>query len=168
MEDPIINRVAKSPIVNLDMETLYPDVSVTSLDISKWLEGGFILKEKDFRTQLEEADLGVFKDAVVALHCSTDAILPGWTFMLVASKLEAIAQLVVIGDKKTAETTFAQDFIASLDLSEYKDKPVIIKGCGDREIPDQALIALSNRLHQVAKKVMFGEACSFVPVYSRK
>ena len=88
--------------------------------------------------------------------------------MLVASKLDPLAKLVVLGDVKTAEITYAQQLMNGLDLSEYQDKPVIIKGCGDRDIPEQALIALSSRLHKVAKSVMFGEACSSVPIYKRR
>lgn len=168
MEDPIVNRVANSPLVTIDLETLYPEVDVKDLDISDWLEGGFILKEKEFRTKLQQADLSAYQGKVVALHCSTDAILPGWAFMLVASKLEATAELVVLGNKETARTAFAQQFMSGLDLSEYQDKPVIIKGCGERDIPEQALIALSGRLHKIAKSVMFGEACSSVPVYKRR
>lgn len=168
MEEPIVNRVAKSPLINLDLEVLFPEVQVVDLDISQWLEAGFILKEKEFRAHLQETDFSIFQDKVVALHCSTDAILPGWAFMLVASLVNPVAKTVVLGDKATAVTTYAQQFMEQLDLSEFQDKPVIIKGCGDRDIPEQALIALSNRLQGVAKSVLFGEACSSVPIYKRR
>lgn len=168
MEDPIVNRVAKSPLITIDLEEIYPDISVQELDIAGWLEGGFILKEKDFRNQLESADLTVYQDKIVSLFCSTDAILPGWAFMLVASKLQPLAKLVVLGSKTTAQLAFAQQFIAKLDLTHYERKPVIIKGCSKRDIPEQALIALSSRLHGLAKSVMFGEACSSVPIYKQK
>ncbi|NQX76398.1 DUF2480 family protein [Gilvibacter sp.] len=168
MEDPIVNRVAKSPLVNLDLEELFPEIEVAELDISQWLTGGFILKEKELRTALEAADLSAYADKVVALHCSTDAILPGWAFMLVAAAVNPLAELIVLGDKATAMTAYAQRYMEGLDLSEYQDRPVIIKGCGDRDIPEQALITLSNRLQGIAKSVLFGEACSSVPVYKRR
>ena len=168
MEKPIVNRVAKSPLINLDLEKLFPEITVAELDISQWLAGGYILKEKEFRTALKDADLSGYENKVVALYCSTDTILPSWAFMLVAATVHPLAELVVLGDRNTAMTTYAQQFMEALDLTDYHDKPVIIKGCGDREIPEQALITLSTRLQGIAKSIRFGEACSSVPVYKRR
>lgn len=168
MSDPIVNRVAKSPLINLDLNDIFPETTVVALDISQWLTDGFILKEKDFRAALVEMDFTEFKNKVVAIHCSTDAILPSWTFMLVAATISPVAELIVIGNTTTAMTTYANHLMEDLDLTDFKDKPVIIKGCGDRDIPEQALITLTNRLQGIAKSIHFGEACSSVPVYKRR
>ncbi|WP_420603378.1 DUF2480 family protein [Flagellimonas sp.] len=168
MEKEIINRVAQSKLVTFDLEELYPIGKRELLDIKDWLYEGIILREKEFRNALEEHDWSSYKDAHVALTCSTDAIVPGWAFMLVTSKLNSYAKKVVIGSLEDLEASLYQTVLDSLDYSEFKDKPVIIKGCSNKPVPENAYIMAMTKMQQVAKSVMYGEACSAVPLYKRK
>lgn len=168
MSKEIINRVAQSKLVTLDLEDYYPEGERILLDIKDWLHEGFVLKEKEFRTSVATHDWARYKDAYVALHCSSDAIVPGWSFMLVATKLQPFAAKVVQGDLETLETSLYQQVIESLDLSAYKDKPVIIKGCSDKPVPSNAYLLITSKLQPIVKSLMYGEACSSVPLYKRK
>ena len=168
MEKEIINRVAQSKLVTFDLEELYPKGKREVLDIKDWLYEGIILREKEFRSAMEEHDWSSYKDAYVALTCSTDAIVPGWAFMLVASKLNTYAQKVVVGSLEDLEASLYQTILDKLDYSEFKDKPVIIKGCSNKPVPENAYIMALTKMQQVAKSVMYGEACSAVPLFKKK
>ncbi|MGB5172723.1 DUF2480 family protein [Eudoraea sp.] len=164
----IVNRVAKSSLVTFDLEDYYLEGRRYSLDIKDWLFEGFILREKEFREHLELHNWDQYKDAYVALNCSTDAIIPGWAYMLVATKLEPIAKSVVIGSLEMLETTIFQSVIEDMDLTPFKDKAVIIKGCTNKPIPPNAYLWITLRLQGVSKSLMYGEACSSVPLVKRK
>lgn len=164
----IINRVAQSKLMTFDLEELYPQGQRVVLDIKNWLYEGFILREKEFRICLEEHDWSAYKDAYVALCCSTDAIVPGWAYMLVASKLGPYSQKVVIGSLEDLEMSLYQTLLEDLDVSDFKDKPVIIKGCSNKPVPENAYILAISKIQQVAKSVMYGEACSSVPLFKKK
>lgn len=164
----IINRVAQSKLVTFDLEELYPQGQRVVLDIKDWLYEGFILREKEFRKHLEEHDWSVYTDAYVALGCSTDAIVPGWAFMLVASKLNPYSKKVVIGSLEDLEMSLYQTLLENLDVSNFKDKPVIIKGCSNKPVPENAYILAISKIQEVAKSVMYGEACSSVPLFKKK
>ena len=168
MEKEIVNRVAQSKLITFDLEELYPEGHRAVLDIKEWLHEGIILREKEFRSTLEEYDWSTYKDAYVALTCSTDAIVPGWAFMLVASKLNAYAKKVVVGNLEDLESSLYQTVLDDLDYSRFKDKPVIIKGCSNKPVPENAYILAMSKIQQVAKSVMYGEACSAVPLFKRK
>ncbi len=168
MEKEIVNRVAQSKLVTFDLEELYPEGRRVVLDIKDWLYEGFILREKEFRKSLEDHDWATYKDAYVALTCSTDAIVPGWAFMLVASKLAPYTKKVVVGSLEDLETSLYQNILENLDVSEFKDLPVIIKGCSNKPVPENAYIMAMSKIQQVAKSVMYGEACSAVPLYKKK
>ncbi|MGW9684718.1 DUF2480 family protein [Flagellimonas sp. 2504JD1-5] len=168
MGNEIINRVAQSKLITFDLEELYPEGRREVLDIKDWLYEGIILKEKEFRSALDEQDWSAYQDAYVALTCSTDAIVPGWAFMLVASKLNPFAKKVVIGKLEDLETSLYQTILEALDLSPFKDKPVIIKGCSNKPVPENAYIMAMSKMQQVAKSVMYGEACSAVPLFKKK
>ena len=165
MEDEIINRVANSKLVTLDLEDYYPKGNRVLFDIKDWLFEGFVLREKDFRKHVTEFNWSQYQDSYVALICSTDAIIPGWAYMLISIELEAYAKHIVIGDLKTLETAIYQDIITNLDISTYKNSPIIIKGCSKKPVPQNAYIMLANKLKPVAKSIMYGEACSSVPLY---
>lgn len=167
MEEPIVNRVANSALMTLDLEEHFPAGQRLSLDLSQWLEQGFILREKEFRTQLQQHPWANYQNAFVALHCSTDAILPGWAYMLVTTHLADHAQKVVLGTLEDLELELFRDVIDGIDLSIYIDKPVIIKGCSDKQIPEQAYLYLTQKLLPISKSLMYGEACSSVPLYKR-
>lgn len=164
----IVNRVAQSKLVTFDLEDLYPQGQRVVLDIKDWLYEGFILREKEFRKHLEEHDWSAYTDAYVALGCSTDAIVPGWAYMLVASKLNPYSKKAVIGRLEDLEMSLYQTLLEDLDVSNFKDKPVIIKGCSNKPVPENAYILAISKIQQVAKSVMYGEACSSVPLFRKK
>lgn len=167
MAGEIVNRVAKSPLITIDLEELYPLGERKKLDLSQWLEGGFVLKEKDFRAALKEVDFSIYKDAYVALYCSTDALLPAWANLLVTTHLHPWTKKTIWGSLKQLEEALFQEVIYQLSVEPYKDKPVIIKGCAEKAIPPTAFISLVEKLQPVVKSLMYGEACSSVPLYKK-
>jgi hypothetical protein len=168
MEDKIVNRVAQSKLITFNLEDYYPKGERKVLDIADWLYEGFILREKEFRAHVEAHDWASYQDAYVALQCSSDAIVPGWAFMLVASKLQPYAKKVVQGSLQDLETALYQPILDNLDVTEFTDKPVIIKGCSHKPVPENAYLMAIARIQEVAKSVMYGEACSSVPLFKRK
>uniref|UniRef100_UPI0030FB5888 DUF2480 family protein n=1 Tax=uncultured Wocania sp. TaxID=2834404 RepID=UPI0030FB5888 len=137
-------------------------------DIKDWLFEGFVLREKEFRQKASEHDWSQYQDNYVALTCSTDAIIPAWAFMLLSIHLEPFTKKTIIGNLESLETSIYQDVINSLDVSEFTDKPIIIKGCSKKPVPQNAYIMLATKLKSVAKSIMYGEACSSVPLFKKK
>ncbi len=168
MSDEIINRVANSKLITIDLEDFYPEGKRVVFDIKDWLFEGLILREKDFRLKAKEHDWSQYQDNYVALTCSTDAIVPGWAYMLLTTYLNTFAKKVLIGNLEILETSLYQDIINKIDVSFYTDKPVIIKGCANKPVPENAYILLTTKLMSVAKSVMYGEACSSVPLFKRR
>ncbi|MBO6879416.1 DUF2480 family protein [Winogradskyella sp.] len=168
MAQEIINRVANSKLKVIDLEDYYPEGKRVLFDIKDWLLEGLVLREKDFRQHVSEHDWSQYKDCYVALHCSTDAIVPDWAYMLISLQLQEFSKLTVIGPLDQLESIIYTSIISDLDLTVYKDMPVIIKGCSHKPVPANALILLSQKLKPIAKSIMFGEACSSVPLYKRK
>jgi len=168
MEGEIVNRVAKSPLITFDLEDHYPKGERKLLDIAQWLYEGLILREKEFRAAVDGHDWSDYGDSYVALYCSTDAIVPAWAYMLVASRLAPHAVKVHIGSLIELETALYQDILNDLDVSPFIGKPVIIKGCSHRPVPENAYIMALTKIQQVAKNVMYGEACSSVPLYRKQ
>ena len=168
MEDQIINRVANSKLVVVDLEDYYPKGSRTVFDIKDWLFQELVLREKDFRTYAQEHDWTQYQDHFVALTCTADAIVPAWAFMLLTMHLQLYAKKVIVGDLEQLETLIYQDLIRDLDTEAFLDKPLIIKGCTNKPVPANAYILLSQKLKPIARSIMYGEACSSVPLYKRK
>ena len=168
MADEIINRVANSKLITVNLEDYYPQGNRVLFDIKDWLFEGFVLREKDFRTQVAEFDWSQYQGAYIALTCSSDAIIPGWAYMLLSIQLEPFAKKTIIGTLDKLETAIYQDIINVLDISDFKDKPIIIKGCSKKPVPQNAYIMLANKLQPFAKSIMYGEACSSVPLYKKK
>ena len=168
MAQEILNRVAQSNLITFDLEDYYPKGARVVLDVKEWLHEGFILKEKEFRAYVNVHDWVQYQDAFVALTCSTDAIIPGWANMLIASKLQPYSKMLVVGDLQQLETSLYQSTIENLDLTPFKDKPVIIKGCSVKPVPPNAYLWAITKIQTVAKSVMYGEACSSVPLFKRK
>ncbi|MDH5412671.1 MAG: DUF2480 family protein [Flavobacteriaceae bacterium] len=168
MSNEIVNRVAKSNLIIIDLEDFYPEGKRIIFDISKWLFEGLILKEKDFREKAEQYDWNLFKDCYVALTCSTDAIIPSWAYLLIATKMSPFTRKVVVGDLELLETVIFQEIISNINTKEYINKPVIIKGCANKPIPPSASVQLIEKLIPFAKTIMFGEACSSVPLFKAK
>jgi hypothetical protein len=168
MEKEIINRVSNSKLMTFDLEEIYPEGKRVVFDIKDWLFQEIILKEKDFRESVNTHNWSQYKNCFVAVSCSADAIIPSWAFMLIASELTPFANKVVIGSLELLETVIYQELIGFLDLKDFADKPVIIKGCANKPIPNSAYAFLIAKLQPIAKSIMFGEACSTVPLYKSK
>lgn len=166
--EPILNRVAQSKLVTFNLEDYYPEGKRRRLDIKDWLHQGFILKEKEFRHFVEDHDWKQYKGDYVALHCSTEAIVPGWAYMLISTKIQPYARQVIVGDLEELESAIYLELLSELDLAPFKDKSVIIKGCSNKPVPQNAYLWAASKIRQVAKSVMYGEACSSVPLYKRK
>lgn len=168
MEEEIINRVTNSKLKVIDLEDYYPKGKRILFDIKDWLLEGLVLREKDFRAYVATHDWSQYQDCFVALHCSTDAIVPDWAYMLISIQLQDYSKLTVIGTLEQLESIIYTTIISELDLSIYKDLPVIIKGCSYKPVPANALVLLSQRLKPITKSIMFGEACSSVPLYKKR
>ena len=168
MADTIFNRVAASALITFDLEKLYQIGSRQSIDLSQWLDQGLMLKEKEFRAQLKAHDWSIYRDKFIALQCSTEAILPSWAFLLVTTHLQPFARKVVLGNLKDLEVQLFTEEIQLLELSPYKDQTVIIKGCSEKTVPEDAYVQLISKLQPVVKSLFYGEACSSVPLYKKK
>jgi hypothetical protein len=168
MNNKIVNRVAKSSLKTIDLEDYYPKGIRTVIDIKKWLFQELILKEANFREAIKKHDWNQYKNHYVALTCSSDAIIPSWAYMLIATYLTPLSKKIVIGTLPELETAIFQEILANFNTSPYKDAPVIIKGCAHKPIPETAYIQLIEKLQPIAKSIMFGEACSSVPLYKTK
>ena len=162
------NKVAESGIITIDLEEFYPKEEICSFDIKGFLFMEMLLKEKDFRASLDQHNWDQYKGKQVAVFCTTDAIIPMWAYMLISSKLSGVASSIKEGTKEEVfKSTFIQN-IQTLKEKDYQDKRVIIKGCGDKEIPAFAYTEITNLLLPFVKSLMYGEACSAVPVFKRK
>ncbi len=168
MSEEIINRVANSKLITFDLEDYYPEGKRVVLDIKDWLYEGFILREKEFRNYISDHNWEQYKDTYVALSCSTDAIVPGWAYMLIATELQLYVKQLVIGDLQQLETTVYQTVIDNLDVSPFKDRPVIIKGCSNKPVPPNAYLWITSKLQPYVKSLRYGEACSSVPLVKNK
>jgi hypothetical protein len=166
--EEIINKVANSVLEVFDLEDYYPAGNRFQIDLSQWLEDGFLLKEKDFREALKNHNWNQYKDGLVAINCSTDAITPAWANILVAVYLNPFAKKIVLGNLDDLDSVLYQEILPTLDYSKYKDKPIILKGCAKKPVPETAYILAIQHLQPFAKSVMYGEACSAVPLYKRK
>jgi len=168
MAEEIINRVSNSKLKTFDLEEIYPEGKRVLFDVKDWLYQELILKETDFRDSVKKHDWSHYKNSFVAINCSVDAIIPSWAFMLVASELIPFANKVVIGNLELLETIIYKELISFLEFKEFEDAPVIIKGCANKPIPNSAYAFLIEKLQPIAKSIMFGEACSTVPLYKSK
>lgn len=167
MSELFTNKVAESGIITIDLEKYFPKEEIVLFDLKEYLFMGLILKEKDFRQALKELNTENYQNKTVAVTCSTDAIIPMWAYMLVASLLQPIAKEIIFGNQQDAEKKILFKNISSLPIEEYIDKRVVIKGCGEKFIPAEAYLEITKRLRPFAKSIMYGEPCSTVPVYKQ-
>ena len=165
MQEEIINKVANSGLITIDLEELYPKGERVVFDIKPLLFHELILKEKDFREHIKQRDWTQYKDAYVALTCTADAIVPTWAYMLLAIALEPYTRKVVFGNMETLEVILFHEALTSIRYSDYKDKRVVIKGCGNLPVTTHAYVELTRGLKPFAKSIMYGEPCSTVPLY---
>lgn len=164
----LVNRVAESGLLTIDMADIIPKEDRVGFDIKDYLFQGLILKEKDFRESLKSINWDNYANKFVGVHCSADAIIPHWAWMLIASYLEPIAKLVVLGDVETVEAVVVKQSLQSFNTLDYKDKKVVIKGCGEKHVPAAAYLEITRLLQSVVASLMYGEPCSTVPIYKRK
>jgi len=168
MSDSLINKVAESGLISIDLSSFLPNNEVVVFDIKPYLFMELILKEKEFRASLANIDWKDYQDKIVGIHCSTDAIIPMWANMLVASSLSNTAKAIFFGDENKVREQILLQEIAAINATDYTDQRVVIKGCGDTPIGESAYIAITQKLRPVVKSIMYGEPCSTVPVYKKK
>lgn len=168
MENEIINRVAESGLITIDLASYYPKEETGVFDIKDYLFRGLILKEKDYRTALQSVDWDVYRNKLVGITCSADAIVPMWAYMLAATYLQPVAAQVIFSEAQNVSTAVLLQHIQQIDAAKYADKRVVIKGCGDIQIPEAAYVAITAKLRPYAKSIMYGEPCSTVPLFKRK
>jgi len=167
MEEEIINRVANSKLVTVNLEDYYLSGQRQQIDISAWLYEGFVLREKDFRATLKDQDWSSYKDSFVALYCSTDAIIPSWAYLLITTYLQPYVKKVVVGDLRELESILYAEKLQQENWAAFNDQMVIIKGCSNLPVPENAYLLLAQYLQPEVKSLMFGEACSSVPLYKK-
>lgn len=166
--EEIVNRIAKSNLITIDLEDLHHPAERILLDIKDQLYQGLILREKDFRDFINNTDWSEYTGKNVAIYCSSDAIIPDWAYMLLTNALQPYVNMVVFGDLQTLERRLFNEAINNLDFNSFKDAKVVIKGCSDKEIPTAAYVELTRKLTPIVASLMFGEPCSTVPVYKRR
>jgi len=167
MENKITNRVENSNLVQVNLDDYYPKGERIIFDLKVCLKEELILIEKDFRSFVKENDWTGYQDKYVGIICSADAIVPLWAFMLVASKIEPFAKKVVVGDKAELEKAIFNEVFSNLDFTQFEDKSVIVKGCGKHPIPEAVFVDFTIQLQSYAKNILFGEACSAVPLFKK-
>ena len=168
MDEVFVNKVSESGLVTLDLEEFYPKEETAVFDMKDHLFMGLILKEKDFRETMKSLDTTPYKGKNVALTCSADAVIPMWAYMLVVSYLEPVAKEIVFGDSDFLHRSIFLKNIAKINVADYEDKRVVIKGCGETPIEDFAYMEITKRLRPVAKTIMYGEPCSTVPIFKNR
>jgi hypothetical protein len=164
----IVNKVASSKLEVFDLEDYFPKEELLYLDISQFLFEGFILKEKEFRMALKEFNWNKYKDVYVYANCSTDAVLPAWAYILITSHLYSFSKFTIQGSKRDLLISIYNEKLMNLNFSIYKDLFVILKGCSSKPVPQEVYVIAIQKLIPFAKSIMFGEACSAVPVFKRK
>ena len=165
--DEIRNKVAESALITFNLEDLYQVGERKTFDLKDFLFEGLILREKDYRQRLKDFDWSEYQDTFVNIECTADAIVPQWAFMLAATYLATVAKRAVMGTSETLETVLFQEALANLDLEQFRDERVIVKGCSKYPVPTSAYVEFVSKLRAVAKSVMYGEACSTVPLFKK-
>jgi len=168
MAEVIINKVSESALITLNLEEYYPKEEIILFDIKDHLFMGLILKEKDFREVLKNLDLDLYKNKTVAVTCSADAVIPIWAYMLVAGYLQPVAKEIMFGTEDELKKQLLINNITKINLDEFVDKRIVIKGCGELPVGEAAYLLATKLLRPVAKSIMYGEPCSTVPIFKRK
>ncbi len=167
MEDVIVNKVAESGLITLDLEEYYPKEETAVFDLKDHLFMGLILKEKDYREALKNNDWNIYQNKNVCITCSADAVIPMWAYMLTATYLQPVAKEVVFGNEDFLHRTLFLKNLSKIDPTEFADKRIVIKGCGDKNISETAYVEITKLLRPVVKSIMYGEPCSTVPIYKK-
>lgn len=168
MEEEIINRVASSGLITINLEDYYVEGERVVFDIKNYLHEELLLREKDFREFVKTNYWSVYKNKLVAITCSNDAIVATWAYMIIAAALQPFAKKIVFGNTETLETLLFVEALSKLNIEDYRDQRIVIKGCSDKPVPVSAYVELTRLLQPVAKSIMYGEPCSTVPIYKAK
>lgn len=168
MTELITNRVSESGILELNLEDYYPQGEVAVFDMKDYLFMGLILKEKDFREAMKNGDFTAYENKLVSVVCSADAIIPMWAYMLVASYLQPKAKEIIFGNSETLHQALFLKALGKIDPEAFRDKRVVVKGCGDLPIGEFAYLEITKILLPVVKSLMYGEPCSTVPIYKKR
>lgn len=168
MDDLIINKVANSGLVTIDLEDFLPKEQCVVFDLKDHLFKGLILKEKDFREALKNLDWEIFINKYVAISCSADAIIPMWAYMLVTAYVQPLAKDVYSGTVHEMKKHLFLKNLSAIKAVEFADQRIIIKGCGDQEVDSVAYTEITKLLRPLVKSIMYGEACSNVPIYKKR
>lgn len=166
--DEIINKVEKSGLITLDLEDFYPKEPRMLFDLKDYLYEGLVLREKEFRENLSKLDWKMYENAYVAVTCTSDAIVPSWSYLLIANYLTGVAKLISFGTLEDLERDIFTEIIDKMEVDNYNDKKIIIKGCSRKPVPQNAYLQLIQKLKPIASSLMFGEACSTVPIFKKK
>jgi hypothetical protein len=164
----IVNRVASSPLITVDLKDYIPKGERVEYDLKHDLYQGMILKEKEFRSSIRDRDWSEYKGKHVAVHCSEDSIIPKWAYMLLASKLAPFASTIFFGNLDQLENELLIGSIKKINAQNFKDKKLVVKGCGDKELSEAAFMEIVVLFQPVAASIMYGEPCSTVPVYKKQ
>lgn len=168
IQENIVNKVAASGLITLNLEEYYDQSERVVYDIKDNLFHGLILREKDFREFVKTHDWSAYAGKNVAITCSADAIVPTWAYMLLSNRLAPFAKEVVFGSLETLEAVLFTKALSKIDYTVYTDERVVVKGCADIDIPVYAYVEITRKLSKVAKSIMYGEPCSTVPIFKRK
>jgi hypothetical protein len=166
--EEIVNKIAQSGIITLDLEDFYPKEETVEFDLKQYLFMEMILKEKDFRAAMLSLDWEQYRNKNVAIICSADAVIPFWAYMLVMTYLEPVVNFAAFGSKEYVHKVQFMKNLAAIDVQEYADKRIVIKGCGDKGAGEAAYVEITRLLKPVVKSLMYGEPCSTVPIYKKK
>jgi len=165
---PLVNRVAQKALITLDLEMYFPkDEEIVFIDLKDFLFKGLILREADFRETVKNTDWSQYKGKYVAIHCTTDAIIPMWAYMVLSAELAPYAVDIAHAGPTQAAGIFLLHNLSKLDMETFKGQRVVVKGCGDRVVPEAAFVQITRQLSNIARAVMYGEPCSTVPVFKK-
>jgi len=167
MEDVIVNKVAESGLITLDLEEYYPKEETAIFDLKDYLFMELILKEKDYREALKIFNWQVYENKNVCITCTTDAVIPMWAYMLAATYLQPFAKEIVFGNEDFLHRTLFLKNLSGINIADFADKRVVIKGCGDKSISETAYVEITKLLTPVVKSIMYGEPCSTVPIFKK-
>jgi len=166
MAKEIVNRVKNSGIITIDFDDLLLP-NIFEIDLKDWLVDDFFLVEKNFRESINLRNWITYSNSYVCIFCSNDAIIPQWAYMLLSSKISEVTNKVIIGKSDQLYEKIYQDLIENLNLDDYRNKSVVVKGCSSNKVPKNAYYLITSKLKDVAKSIMYGEACSAVPVFKK-
>lgn len=167
MDTPLVNRVAESGLITINLEDYYPTTPIVEIDLKDFLFMELVLKEKDFRLALKQLDWEKYRDKIVLVNCSADAIIPVWAFMLVSGYLGGVASESYIANRMEYLTFSYMTALENIDYSQFQEKRVVIKGCSEKVVPPSAYAFITQKLKNYAQSIMYGEPCSTVPIFKR-